>query len=110
MSDLAALRHCRDQPKFSHWAPDVADDRIAAATDSINQLIDDVVSLGPDPAEDDIRSAVSACVRRFNDLDELDPNSWIFTIEREDIAEIIWKVIDLAGFEGDEDWLEDREW
>ncbi len=57
-----------------------------------------------------MRTAVSACVQRFNELDELDPNSWIFTIEREDIAEVVCKVIDLAGFEGDEDWLEDREW
>jgi hypothetical protein len=110
MLDLAALRQCRDQPKFSHWAPYVANDRIAAATESINQLIDDVASLGPESAEDDMRSAVSACVRRFNKLDELDPNSWICTIEREDIAEVIWKVIDLAGFEWEEDWLEDREW
>ena len=95
---------------FSHWSPDVADDRIAAATDNVKQLIDNVVSLGIDPEEDAVRSAVGACVCRFNELDELDPNSWIFTIEREDISEVIWKVIDLAGFEGDEDWLEDRDW
>lgn len=95
---------------FNHWAPDVADDRITAATHNVKRLIDDIVSLGASPAEADVRSAVSACVQRFNELDELDLNSWIFTIEREDIAEVLWIIIDHAGFEGDEDWLSDRDW
>jgi hypothetical protein len=95
---------------FGNWAPDVPDDRIAAATECVRRLIDDVLALGAEPEEDGVRNAVDECVRRFNELDELDANSWIFTIEREDIGEVIWKVIDLAGFEGDEDWLDEREW
>ena len=80
------------------------------ATASVRQLIDDIITFGDDPQEQDVRAAVCACVQQFNELDELESNGWIFTIEREDISEVIWKVIELAGFESGEDWLEDREW
>lgn len=36
--------------------------------------------------------------------------SGIFTIEREDICEVLWELIDLCGFEGSEEWLREREW
>jgi len=61
MSDLAALLQYREQPLFSDWVPDVPDDRIAVAVDTIKRLIDDVLVLGDDPQEADVRSAVSAC-------------------------------------------------
>jgi hypothetical protein len=111
---LTALQQYREQSMFSHWAPDVPDDRIAAAADAVKRLIDDILALGPDPEETDVRSAVGACVRRFNELDELDAKGWIFTIEREDISEAIWSVVELAGFELDEgpddSWTEGRDW
>jgi hypothetical protein len=110
MSDLTALRQYKDQPMFAHWAPDVADDRIAGATDSVRRLIEDVLALGTDPAETGVRAAVATCVQRFNDPDAAGDDPWIFTIEREDIGEVLWRVIDLAGFEADEGWLEGREW
>jgi hypothetical protein len=114
MSDLAALQQYREQAMFSHWAPDVPVDRIVAAADTVKLLIDDVVALGADPQEADVRSAVGACVRRFNELDELDANGWIFTMEREDISEAIWRVVELAAFDLDEgpddSWTEGREW
>jgi hypothetical protein len=99
---------------FSHWAPDVPDDRIAAAADTVKRLIDKVLALGADLQEADMRGVVDTCVRRFNELDKLDANGWIFTIEREDISEAIWRVVELAGFELDEgpddSWTEGREW
>ena len=99
---------------FSHWAPDVADNLIAAATDAVQRMIDDVVALGADPSKADVRRVVRACVERFNELDKLDPESWIFTIEREDISEVIWRVVTLAGFELDEgpddSWTAGRDW
>jgi hypothetical protein len=102
VSDLAALQQYREQPMFSHWAPDVPDDRIAAAADTVKRLIDDVLALGANPQETVVRSAVGECVRRFNELDELDAKGWILTIEREDISEAIWRVVELAGFALDE--------
>jgi hypothetical protein len=99
---------------FSHWAPDVPDDRIAAATDAVKRLIDEVLFLGVEPAEKDVRSAVRKCVERFNELDRLDSNSWIFTIEREDISEVIWRVVEFSGFQldqgPDDSWTAGREW
>jgi hypothetical protein len=114
VSDLVALQAYREQPIFNHWAPDVSNDRISAARESIKRLINDVLVLGANPQEPDVRSAVGACVRRFNELDRLDAESWIFTIEREDISEAIWRVVELAGFELDEgpddSWTANREW
>jgi len=53
-----------------------------------------------------IRRLVDACIEKFNDLDD----GWIRTIGRDDIAERVGQAIDLAGFEGDEEWLGDRDW
>ena len=114
MSDLTALQRYRNQAMFSHSAPDVPDDRIAAATDTVRRLVDDVLLLGVEPAEKDVRCAIRKCVERFNELDKLDPNSWILTIEREDISEVIWRVVELSGFQLDEgpddSWTEGRDW
>ena len=106
MSDLEALKQRRQSPRFREWKGSVADDTIAAAVGSIDELIDRVVSLGGAPNEDDVRQAVSECVTRFNHLDD----GWITTIEREDIADAILGVVELSGFEADEDWIDDREW
>jgi hypothetical protein len=106
MSDLTALKERRDHPSFQDWKPYVADERIAAAVASITLLIDEVVSLGEAPNEEDARKVVGTCVARFNELDD----GWIMTIEREDIADAILGVVRLAGFEADDDWIDDREW
>lgn len=52
------------------------------------------------------RASVNDVVRRFNDLDD----GWIETMEREDICERIFDILDAAGFEADEDWLGERDW
>ncbi|HEY2587451.1 MAG TPA: hypothetical protein VGI81_17025 [Tepidisphaeraceae bacterium] len=106
MSDLAALKQRRERPPFQGWKGSVPDEKIAAAVNIINRLIGQVIALGNEPDEDDVRTAVSECVTRFNDLDD----GWIMTIEREDIAEAIFAVVDLAGFEADEAWIDDRDW
>jgi hypothetical protein len=106
MSDLPALKQRRENPPFREWKGSVPDDKIAAAVDSIGKLIDRVVSLGGTPDEEDVRSAASDCVKQFNELDD----GWIMTIEREDIADAILGVVQLAGFEADDDWIEDRAW
>jgi hypothetical protein len=106
MSDLAALKQRRQNALFPDWKGTVPDDKIAAAVDSIGKLIDRVVSFGGDPDEEDVRRAASDCVKQFNELDD----GRITTMEREDIADAILGVVQLAGFEADEDWIEDREW
>ena len=106
MSDLAALKQRRERPPFQDWKGSVADDKIAASVDNVGKLIDQVVSLGSDPDEEAVRSAVSDCVKKFNELDD----GWITTIEREDIADAILGVVQAAGFEAEDDWIDDREW
>ena len=110
MLEISELRRLREQRFFAGWDEFVSADRVAAAEDSLRRLIDDLVSLGPGLSEDAARKAVDECVCRFNDLDNLAEQSWIFTIEREDIYEQIGRVIDLCGFEYDEDWTHEREW
>jgi hypothetical protein len=106
LSDIAALKVWREQPLFAEWAGDVSGERIESATRALRVLVDDIVALGPDPEEDDAREAVDKCVRRLNALDD----GWITTMEREDLCEAIDKIVDLAGFEADEDWTDEREW
>lgn len=106
MSDLFALKQRRQNPPFRDWKGAVANDKIAAAVDKIGKLIDRVVSLGGDPDEEDVRQAVSDCVKQFNELDD----GWITTIEREEIGDAILGVVQAAGFEPDDDWIDDREW
>jgi hypothetical protein len=106
VSDIAALKLHRSKPLFAEWAGHVSDDRIESVSGALRELIDDLIALGPDPEEDDAREAVDKCVRQLNDLDD----GWITTIEREDLCEAIYKIVDLAGFEGDEDWTEERDW
>src|SRR4051812_11622811 len=103
LSDIAALKARREQPWFAEWAGHVSDEHVEGATGALRELIDDIVALGPDPEEDDAREAVDKCVRRLNALDD----GWITTMEREDLCEVIYKIVDLAGFEGDEDWTEE---
>src|SRR5262245_37276886 len=106
MSDLPALKKLRERAFFADWKGQVADETVQASGGCIRQLIDDVIALGEAPGEDAVRTAVAACVGRFNELDD----GWIMTIEREDIADAIAAVVELAGFEFDEDWIADREW
>lgn len=106
LSDIAALKRRRQEPLFAEWAGHVPDEHIEGATLTLRELIDDVIALGPNPDEQAARAAVDKCVRRLNDLDD----GWVTTIEREDLCEAIYQVVDLAGFEGDEDWVDEREW
>jgi hypothetical protein len=106
MFNIAGLKLQREKSWFAEWAGHVSDERIESVTRALRELIDDLVILGPDPDEDDAREAVNKCVRRLNDLDD----GWITTIEREDLCEGIYQIVDLAGFKGDEDWTGERDW
>jgi len=105
MSDLTALTQLRERSLFATW-PVRRRDRQTAAVDAIRQLISKVIAIGANPNGSDVRLAISACVRTFNALDD----GWIATIEREDIAEAIFDVVRLAGFQCDDGWIADREW
>ena len=105
MADIAALTALRGQRFFEAWDGHVPAKNVAASEASVGRLIDELIALGPAPTEKAARRAVAACVRRFNKLDD----GWICTIEREDICEQIETVVELCGFECDEDWI-DRDW
>jgi hypothetical protein len=104
--DVAGLRAIRDERFFANWDDYVPKERITASEQSIRQLIDDLIALGKKATQRAARRAVDVCVRRFNEMDD----GWICTIEREDIGEQVGRVIDLTGFEYDEDWLDERDW
>jgi hypothetical protein len=107
MADTAGLQRLRAGRFFNNWDGCVAADRVAASEASVRRLIDDLLALGPGLSEDAARAAVDECARRFNELDE---DGWIHTIERDDIYEQVGRVIDLCGFEYDEEWLGERDW
>jgi len=106
MSNIEALKRRRSEPVLAGWAGYVAEGLWNQSVASAHRLIDDLIGLGSDPKEADVKAAVDRCVVRFNELDD----GWICTIEREDLFELICEVVGLAGFECDEDWVDEREW
>jgi hypothetical protein len=110
MSNLQELQLRRTRRTFAHWDEFVPASLVAESDAAVQQLIERLIALGASPSREQVRAEIDRCVRRFNELDRSVPNSWIFTIEREDIAGALWKLIDLCGFEGGEEWLDEREW
>jgi hypothetical protein len=110
MSDLAALQQRRGRRSFAQWDGFRPPELVVQSEDAVRQLIDRLVALGPYPTREQVQAEVDACVLRFNDLDAGHDHSWICTIEREDISEALWELIDLCGFEGCEEWLDERNW
>ena len=106
MADRASLEQFHNQRFFAGWDEFVSPKRVAASEASLRRLIDDLLSLSPEPSEEAARLAVDECVLRFNALDD----GWICTIEREDIYEQVGRVVDACGFGYDEDWIHEREW
>jgi hypothetical protein len=106
VADIAGLQRLGDERFFAGWDKFVSPERVEASEVNVRHLIDDLVALGPQMSEEAARRTVEACVRRFNALDD----GWIVTLEREDIYEQIGRVIDLCGFEYNEDWIGAREW
>jgi hypothetical protein len=106
MADVAVLRRLRSERFFSAWDEFLSAEHVTASEESVGRLIDDLLALGRNPSEQAARQAVSACVCRFNDMDD----GWICTLEREDIYEQIGRVVDACGFDYQEDWVDAREW
>jgi len=106
MADIDALKRHREQRVFQGWDKYVPPQHVEASEGSLHRLVEDVIALGPKPSEAAVRALVDECVRRFNELDD----GWICTIERDDIFEQVCQVVQLAGFECDEDWLDERDW
>ncbi len=107
MSNLQALKLRVSEPCFKGWVGSVTPERIERSEELLQQLATALTALGETSAESDARQLVDACIRAFNVLDD---DGWINTIEREDIYEAICQLVELAGFECDEDWFEEREW
>jgi hypothetical protein len=106
MSDLKALKSRQKERFFEGWDDFVDPEHVKASETSLRQLIDDLIALGAKPTEKKVRKAVDQCVRRFNKMD----GGWINTIEREDIYDVIGDVVELTGFECEENWLDERDW
>lgn len=107
MADIVGLERIRNERFFVNWDEFVSPERVAASEANIRRLVDDLLALGHELAEEAARAAVDDCVRRFNALDD---DGWICTLEREDIYEQIGRAIDLCGFEYGEDWASNRDW
>ena len=101
-----ALQKLRKKRFFEGWDEFIESQHVAASEASMVQLIDDLLKLGPKLTEKAARKAVDKCVQRFNDLDD----GWICTIEREDICEQVYTVVEACGFDADEGWLNERDW
>lgn len=110
MSDLHALQQRHEQRFFAQWDNFVPAEMVAKSEEAIRNLIERLIALGSNPTREQVQAEIDKCVRDCNDLDRSQADSWICTIEREDISEVLSQLIDLCGFEGSEEWLCERDW
>ncbi|HUG93381.1 MAG TPA: DUF5713 family protein [Planctomycetaceae bacterium] len=110
MSDLPGLRASREQRAFAGWDEYRPAELVAQSEAAIQRLVEGLLALGPNPTREQVQAEIDACVRRFNELDANWEHRWINTQDREDISEVLWELIDLCGFEGSEEWLDERDW
>jgi hypothetical protein len=108
--DVPALRQRREERSFESWDEFVPAELVAQSEEAVRQLIDRLLALGPAPTREQVQAEVDGCVRRFNELDASREDSWIMTIEREDIGEVVLELVELCGFEDSEEWLRERDW
>jgi hypothetical protein len=108
--DLPKLQQRRGQRFFALWDEFLPPALVSQSEEAVRRLIDSLLALGPAPTQQQVQGEIDGCVRRFNELDRTLEHGWIFTIEREDIGEVLWELIDLCGFEGSEEWLRERDW
>ena len=110
MVDVPALRQRRDQRSFESWDEFVPAELVAQSEEAVRQLIDRLLALSPYSAEEQVQAEIDGCVRRFNELDASREDSWIMTIEREDIGEVVLGLVELCGFADSQEWLRERDW
>jgi hypothetical protein len=113
MSDLEALKHCRDKSRFEGWEGMVPKGLAEEAGACIRQAVDEIISLGPGPRKKDVRAVVENCVERFNEMDTREGHGpWIMTTEREDIYYALDDIVELTGVEcaDFEDWFGNADW
>ena len=110
MSNLPGLQQRRNNRSLERWDDFVASELVAQSEEAVRSLIECLLALGENPGREQVQAEIDVCVRRFSELYESVEDSWIFTIEREDIGEVLWELIDLCGFEGSEEWLRERDW
>jgi len=109
-SDLARLHLRRSQVSFAHWEPTVQMELIAQSEDAVIHLIDQLIALGPNPSEEQVKAEIDDCIQRFGDLQWSVDDPWIDTEEQKDICDVLHELIDLSGFEASEEWTEVRDW
>ena len=83
---------------------------VTKSEEAVRNLTKRLIALGQNPTREQVQAEIDECVRQFNDLDRSRDDPWVCTIEREDIGEVLWQLIDLCGFEGSEEWLGERDW
>jgi hypothetical protein len=103
------LEELRQQTPFPHWSGYVEPAVLRASRRIIRELIDVLIEQGPNAPEPNRLDEIRLCVERFNALDE--EHSFIETVEREDIFELIGELGDLVGLDDyEESLISDRDW
>ena len=94
---------------FSNWNDYVPAAAIRESRKLIREAIAALIGIGPKPTKKLAQPIVRRCIEGFNLLDK--KHEFIATIEREDIMEQIYQVLDVAGLKDHEDWAgRGRDW
>ena len=109
-SDLPGLQRRRSQSSFAHWEGSIPADLVAECEDAVVLLIDRLIALGPNPTEQQVRAEIESGLSQFGNLQWIRGEPWIDTREQKDICDALHELIDLSGFEADEEWTDLRDW
>jgi hypothetical protein len=102
-------RHDAEKDSYFHdWPidPEVRE----ACRENLSITLDALIALGPEASREAALGALRRCVERFNELDEAD-EPFIFTIEREELCDILYEIGGLCGLDSGDEWVDEwRDW
>ena len=94
------LVRLRKQRFFSEWNGFVSASMIRAARKIVQQTIDDLIALGSKPTKKQALPVLRNYIESFNAMDKID------TIQRENICDVFYEIVRVAGLKGCDDLAE----
>jgi hypothetical protein len=99
--DMDGLKGLADGRFFADWEDSVAfnpPEAVAASQAVMQKTVHKLLELGPVARIDAVMAVLRECIEAFNDLDtHWGEGGWICTLERDDILEEFYRVVELTG-------------
>jgi hypothetical protein len=114
--DVAGLKELAGAAFFLIWEDEDAgepEEVVEASRAVMQKTAHKLVELGPVARTADVLAVLQGCIEAFNELDTRWGSHWICTIQREDICDEFYRIVERTGL-GDHPDLDDgtvwRDW